>query len=124
MVCSKHGILGILIQRFGIQSSRCFYAGNSELQEFLQVRNPKCQHSSTLESFLIKPIQRVLKYPLLLNQLVELSSGFTHEHNQLQGSNITRMYNVESSASVARGARAGQCWELGLSYIQVSRYVF
>jgi len=62
-------------------------ADNSELREFLRLRNPKCQHSSTLESFLIKPIQRVLKYPLLLGQLVQLTPHFTDEHRQLQGSN-------------------------------------
>ena len=37
----------------------CFYvAGTNEaLQEFLLARNPKNQHSGTLESYLIKPIQ-------------------------------------------------------------------
>jgi len=65
-----------------------FNADNSELQEFLRLRNPKRQHSSTLESFLIKPIQRVLKYPLLLSQLVQLTADFTDEQNQLQGSSV------------------------------------
>ncbi|GIY16503.1 protein still life, isoform SIF type 1 [Caerostris extrusa] len=47
--------------------------GNSALLEFLQSRNPKGQHSFSLESYLIKPIQRILKYPLLLQQLKHLT---------------------------------------------------
>ena len=43
--------------------------GNQALQEFLVSCNPKQQHSTALESYLIKPIQRILKYPLLLTQL-------------------------------------------------------
>lgn len=43
--------------------------GNQALQEFLLSCNPKQQHSTALESYLIKPIQRILKYPLLLTQL-------------------------------------------------------
>ncbi|KAI4883792.1 hypothetical protein NFI96_006668 [Prochilodus magdalenae] len=42
-------------------------------KEFLEARNPTKQHSSTLESYLIKPVQRVLKYPLLLRELVSLT---------------------------------------------------
>ena len=43
--------------------------GNQALQQFLMSCNPKQQHSTALESYLIKPIQRILKYPLLLTQL-------------------------------------------------------
>lgn len=46
-------------------------------------RNPKQQHSSTLESFLIKPIQRILKYPLLLQQLRNLTDPNAAEHLHL-----------------------------------------
>ena len=35
----------------------------------LPVQNFCPQHSTALESYLIKPIQRILKYPLLLTQL-------------------------------------------------------
>ncbi|KAF3701392.1 T-lymphoma invasion and metastasis-inducing protein 2 [Channa argus] len=42
-------------------------------KEFLDAKNPTKQHSSTLESYLIKPVQRVLKYPLLLRELVSLT---------------------------------------------------
>lgn len=52
---------------------------NVELREFLLARNPKQQHSSALESYLIKPIQRILKYPLLLKQLCELTDPHSDE---------------------------------------------
>ncbi|XP_018563201.1 protein still life, isoforms C/SIF type 2 [Anoplophora glabripennis] len=57
--------------------------GNQALQEFLAARNPKQQHSSTLESYLIKPIQRILKYPLLLQQLRNLTDSNSDEHQHL-----------------------------------------
>ncbi|XP_056621234.1 rho guanine nucleotide exchange factor TIAM2 isoform X2 [Triplophysa dalaica] len=52
-------------------------------KEFLEARNPTKQHSSTLESYLIKPVQRVLKYPLLLRELVSLTNADSDEHNHL-----------------------------------------
>ncbi|KAJ8356120.1 hypothetical protein SKAU_G00189140 [Synaphobranchus kaupii] len=52
-------------------------------KEFLETKNPTKQHSSTLESYLIKPVQRVLKYPLLLRELVSLTDGDSEEHNHL-----------------------------------------
>ena len=58
---------------------------NARLQEFLRARNPKQQHSATLESYLIKPIQRILKYPLLLRQLKDLTDPHTEEHHHLAG---------------------------------------
>jgi T-lymphoma invasion and metastasis-inducing protein 1 len=57
--------------------------GNQALQEFLLARNPRQQHSSTLESYLIKPIQRILKYPLLLQQLRNLTDPQADEHQHL-----------------------------------------
>jgi len=59
--------------------------GNQALQEFLSARNPRQQHSSTLESYLIKPIQRILKYPLLLQQLRNLTDPQADEHQHLVG---------------------------------------
>lgn len=59
--------------------------GNQALQEFLAARNPRQQHSFTLESYLIKPIQRILKYPLLLQQLRNLTEPTTDEHQHLVG---------------------------------------
>lgn len=54
-------------------------------KEFLDARNPDQQHSSTLESYLIKPVQRVLKYPLLLRELVSLTDSDSEEHYHLTG---------------------------------------
>uniref|UniRef100_A0A8D0CEF7 TIAM Rac1 associated GEF 1 n=1 Tax=Scleropages formosus TaxID=113540 RepID=A0A8D0CEF7_SCLFO len=54
-----------------------------EFKAFLDARNPKQQHSSTLESYLIKPIQRVLKYPLLLRELHSLTDPDSEEHYHL-----------------------------------------
>ncbi|XP_031427573.1 rho guanine nucleotide exchange factor TIAM1 isoform X1 [Clupea harengus] len=50
---------------------------------FLDERNPRQQHSFTLESYLIKPIQRVLKYPLLLRELHSLTDPESDEHYHL-----------------------------------------
>lgn len=58
---------------------------DSDLKAFLDERNPKQQHSSTLESYLIKPIQRVLKYPLLLKELYALTDPDSEEHYHLDG---------------------------------------
>ena len=58
---------------------------NEPLHEFLRARNPKQQHSATLESYLIKPIQRILKYPLLLKQLREITDPQSGEHKHLAG---------------------------------------
>ncbi|ODN06327.1 Protein still life, isoforms C/SIF type 2 [Orchesella cincta] len=57
--------------------------GNQALQQFLASRNPRQQHSNTLESYLIKPIQRILKYPLLLQQLRNLCDTNTEEYRNL-----------------------------------------
>ncbi|KAJ8341826.1 hypothetical protein SKAU_G00341170 [Synaphobranchus kaupii] len=52
-------------------------------KEFLDAKNTTKQHSSTLESYLIKPVQRVLKYPLLLRELVSLTDTDSEEHYHL-----------------------------------------
>ncbi|XP_039889134.1 T-lymphoma invasion and metastasis-inducing protein 1-like isoform X1 [Simochromis diagramma] len=54
-----------------------------EFKAFLAEKNPRQQHSSTLESYLIKPIQRVLKYPLLLRELYSLTDPDSEEHYHL-----------------------------------------
>lgn len=54
-------------------------------KEFLDAKNPTKQHSTTLESYLIKPVQRVLKYPLLLRELVSLTDTDSEEHYHLTG---------------------------------------
>lgn len=84
----KYSILKILIICISKTNSLCQRftdEGNQALQEFLAARNPKQQHSSTLESYLIKPIQRILKYPLLLQQLRNLTDVNSEEHLHLVG---------------------------------------
>nr|KAF6463384.1 TIAM Rac1 associated GEF 2 [Molossus molossus] len=56
---------------------------DNAFKAFLGARNPTKQHSSTLESYLIKPVQRVLKYPLLLRELVSLTDHDSEEHYHL-----------------------------------------
>ncbi|XP_030850377.1 protein still life, isoforms C/SIF type 2 isoform X3 [Strongylocentrotus purpuratus] len=57
--------------------------GNSALMQFLEARNPKQQHSASLASYLIKPIQRVLKYPLLLSEMRTHLDRDSYEHYHL-----------------------------------------
>ncbi|XP_051781702.1 rho guanine nucleotide exchange factor TIAM1 isoform X6 [Erpetoichthys calabaricus] len=54
-----------------------------DFKAFLDAQNPKRQHSATLESYLIKPIQRILKYPLLLKELYSLTDPESEEHYHL-----------------------------------------
>uniref|UniRef100_A0A8C8SE73 TIAM Rac1 associated GEF 1 n=1 Tax=Pelusios castaneus TaxID=367368 RepID=A0A8C8SE73_9SAUR len=56
---------------------------DTAFKAFLDAQNPRRQHSSTLESYLIKPIQRILKYPLLLKELFALTDGDSEEHYHL-----------------------------------------
>ena len=57
--------------------------GNQALQDFLHSLNPRQQHSTALESYLIKPIQRILKYPLLLQQLKNITVQGSDEQQHL-----------------------------------------
>lgn len=74
---------------------------DADFKAFLDERNPKQQHSSTLESYLIKPIQRVLKYPLLLRELYSLTDPDSEEHYHLDGETRppARLANVTSVAN-------------------------
>ncbi|XP_054433805.1 rho guanine nucleotide exchange factor TIAM1 [Pteronotus mesoamericanus] len=56
---------------------------DAAFKAFLDAQNPKQQHSAALESYLIKPIQRVLKYPLLLRELFALTDADSEEHYHL-----------------------------------------
>ena len=67
-------------------------------KEFLEARNPTKQHSSTLESYLIKPVQRVLKYPLLLKELVSLTDAQSPEHSHLTGTYLEGGYGGRLTA--------------------------
>lgn len=65
-----------------------------DFKAFLAERNPRQQHSSTLESYLIKPIQRVLKYPLLLKELYSLTDPDSEEHYHLDGKPVSLWSNA------------------------------
>lgn len=71
---------------------------------FLEAKNPTNQHSSSLESYLIKPVQRLLKYPLLLRELVSLTEPDSPEHTQLTGGTHTHTYTHLSG-----GTAPGRC---------------
>ncbi|PSN39251.1 hypothetical protein C0J52_11022 [Blattella germanica] len=77
-----HNAFLYYVNHFKLYSSFC--ASHSKAQKVLHpTRNPRQQHSSTLESYLIKPIQRILKYPLLLQQLRNLTDPSADEHQHL-----------------------------------------
>ena len=42
---------------------------NEPMRDFFAARNPSKQMSTAFVSYLIKPVQRVLKYPLILREL-------------------------------------------------------
>lgn len=56
---------------------------NPSLVDFLNSRS-RGQHAYSLESYLIKPIQRILKYPLLLQQFKSLIDSGSDEHKHLE----------------------------------------
>ncbi|XP_077094759.1 rho guanine nucleotide exchange factor TIAM2 isoform X1 [Siphateles boraxobius] len=72
--CANHIKVQKVLER--AKTDQCF-------KEFLNAKNPTKQHSTTLESYLIKPVQRVLKYPLLLRELVSLTDTDSEEHYHL-----------------------------------------
>ncbi|KAK2715335.1 protein still life, isoform SIF type 1-like isoform X2 [Artemia franciscana] len=94
VLCSVAGTFLRYVYHFRLYSSFCAshskaqkilhpVEGSSALQAFLAARNPGHQHSSTLESHLIRPIQRVLHYPLLLTQLKTLTMAGTEEYKKI-----------------------------------------
>ncbi|CAB4067847.1 Protein still life, isoforms C/SIF type 2,Protein still life, isoform SIF type 1,T-lymphoma invasion and metastasis-inducing protein 1,T-lymphoma invasion and metastasis-inducing protein 2 [Lepeophtheirus salmonis] len=70
---------------FSIGSSESFTSKRwqSSTTRFSFISNPRQQHSTALESYLIKPIQRILKYPLLLQQLKNLTRPESDEQQHL-----------------------------------------
>ncbi len=44
-------------------------SSSSALQAWAEARNPSNELSSSLQSYLIRPVQRILKYPLLLREI-------------------------------------------------------
>lgn len=48
---------------------------NELLKQYLIEKNPSQQHSSSFESYLIKPVQRLVKYPMFLQQMLNYSKN-------------------------------------------------
>jgi len=57
------------------------HQNNEYLKEFLIACNPYHQHSLSFESYLIKPVQRILKYQLFLQQMLIYCN--IDEHKQI-----------------------------------------
>jgi T-lymphoma invasion and metastasis-inducing protein 2 len=56
---------------------------SDSFKKFLLQQNQSGEHSTSIESYLIKPIQRLLKYPLLLKQMTEFIDIDSNEFYQL-----------------------------------------
>ncbi|OAF67036.1 hypothetical protein A3Q56_05246 [Intoshia linei] len=79
---------------FRIYSSYCSYQSklakyikqesSEEIKNFLDSRNPNCLKELSFETFIIKPIQRILKYPLLIRQLNQLIEKKSCEKQHLE----------------------------------------
>ncbi|CAF0933766.1 unnamed protein product [Rotaria sordida] len=68
------------------------HQNNQHLKEFLAARNPRHQHSLSFESYLIKPVQRILKYPLLIQQMLNyLNSNEINSNEQLLSIEILKL---------------------------------
>ncbi|CAF0731164.1 unnamed protein product [Rotaria sp. Silwood1] len=68
------------------------HQSNQHLKEFLAARNPRHQHSLSFESYLIKPVQRILKYPLLIQQMLNyLNSNENNSPEQLLSIEILKL---------------------------------
>lgn len=68
------------------------HQNNQHLKEFLAARNPRQQHSLSFESYLIKPVQRILKYPLLLQQMsIYLNSNENDSNEQSLSIEISKL---------------------------------
>ncbi|XP_062609728.1 rho guanine nucleotide exchange factor TIAM1-like [Saccostrea cucullata] len=87
------GVFLFYAEQFKIYSSFCaLYSKvqdilnaeeNERLRHFLDNQNKTGEHSQSLESFIILPIQRVLKYPLFLKQMSSLVAEGSDENKHV-----------------------------------------
>ncbi|UJR23642.1 hypothetical protein I4U23_026627 [Adineta vaga] len=67
------------------------HQNNEYLKEFLTLCNPSHQHSLSFQSYLIKPVQRILKYPLFLQQMFAFcNSDVNHQFYSKELSKLKR----------------------------------
>ena len=69
-----------------------------EFRDMLDQKNPEQEHSRSLESFLIKPIQRVLKYPLILKEIKSIVGGTTPDQSECVNTSMAPEFEGLSSA--------------------------
>lgn len=79
-------------QKLLFSNSKESHCANYELIEFVKKRS-KGEKAVSLEAYLIKPIQRILKYPLLLQQLKSSTQSDTEE-NVFLSTALQAMENV------------------------------
>lgn len=125
-------------EQFKIYSSFCalysrvqeiLTSGESEpLRHFLESKNETKEHCNSLESFIIQPIQRILKYPLFLHQMAALTVENSEEHRhickacdamQCVANHINQMQ--ELSAEFGDSFRSLSAQELGVRDLWVER---
>lgn len=86
--CSAH----FKSQKLLFSNNKDNHCANYELIEFVKKRS-KGEKAVSLEAYLIKPIQRILKYPLLLQQLKSSAASNTEECEYLTAA-LQAMENV------------------------------
>ncbi|XP_077978836.1 uncharacterized protein LOC144434256 [Glandiceps talaboti] len=97
---AKHAYkLMLKIDESGHTSWATEYEDNPDIQEYISDGLSIVRQSTNcwdLASFLIKPVQRILKYPLLLNELIKVTEdGHGDKHNLLTA--INTMTDVASA---------------------------
>ncbi|XP_075261524.1 uncharacterized protein LOC142353189 isoform X4 [Convolutriloba macropyga] len=77
-----------------------------EFRDMLDQKNPEQEHSRSLESFLIKPIQRVLKYPLILREIKTIVGG---------GSSTPSASTTSASGTSVAGSDQSECTNVAMA---------
>jgi len=78
--CASHHKVKVILAR----------QDNTQLQQFLEARNPKKDGTLNLDALLAKPIVRVARYPLFLNAMLEHTYSDSNERIHLQGERLRR----------------------------------
>ena len=95
------------------------HQNNQHLKDFLAARNPRHQHSSSFESYLIKPVQRILKYPLLLQQMSIYSNNQNHEDSPLEVIKLKQAISMMNDIGEYMNGMQKLYEDFGLSFEQI-----